>query len=108
MKIGCISAVNTKEIICIEKKAKGKRRFGLALVKKNIFKRFGRFDIINFMKKYFSIYFIVKLIEILHQNILMKDLSDKGRHGDFVFYWQEIGKAGNKCLLVLISAPKLQ
>ena len=38
----------------------------------------------------------------------MKDLSDKGRHGDFVFYWQGIGNAGNKCLLVLISAPKLQ
>ena len=33
----------------------------------------------------------------------MKDLPDKGRHGDFVFYWEGTGKARKKCLIVSIS-----
>ena len=37
----------------------------------------------------------------------MKELSDKGRHGDFVFQWQGICNARIKYLVVLISAPQL-
>ena len=44
------------------------------------------------------------LIEILfHQNLQLKDLSEKGRLGDFVFHWQGILNLRKKCLVVSIS-----
>ena len=45
-------------------------------------------------------YIVKHLIEILHQNLQLKDLLDKGCHGDF-------GNARKKCLIVSISVPQL-
>ena len=46
-------------------------------------------------------------IKIPHQNFYLKGLSNKDRHGDFVFHWQRIANARKKCLLVSISISQL-
>ena len=40
-------------------------------------------------------------------SVFIRDLSDKGRHGDYVFHWQGIGNARKKCLVGSISLPQL-
>ena len=35
------------------------------------------------------------------------DLSDEGRHEDFVFHWEKVGNTRKKCLIALISVPQL-
>ena len=37
----------------------------------------------------------------------MEDLSDKDRHGDYVFQWQGIDCSRKMCLVVSISVPQL-
>ena len=45
------------------------------------------------------------LIEILHQNLKLEDLSDQDHHGNYVFHWQGIDNARKKYLVISISLP---
>ena len=63
------------------------------------------FGIIVDTDKYFFTYFIQ--IILTDSPSKLKDLSDKGRHGDYVFHWQGNDNARKKCLVVSISAPHL-
>ena len=70
----------------------------------------------NFKECYFlKIFFGIRnlnhiekhLVEVLHQELQLKDLSDKGCHGGFDFHWEGIGNIRKKCLIVSISVPQL-
>ena len=44
---------------------------------------------------------------IYQTKVVMEDLSDKDRHGDYVFQWQGIACSRKMCLVVSISVPQL-